>query len=904
MAAYEVNQKMTNLANAIREKTGKTDKLSLDAMTEEILSLSLSETIAHADIPSYVKNEALNVVNKVQPVLKDDSIVFMAMSDTHHYGEQADVDTYPDANGIQTNTSNLHSAMAAKILSYVLDFDFVAHLGDSTWGNGTTTSELLQAQITDSLMLLKEPHAGIPCFHAIGNHDTGIYYHNAMDTAGASGTYTESGDYLYNKYTALSESENTVIGGEANGGYCYRDFSSKKLRVFLLNTSEALIVNQNDGGTLGSQRIWFANALLDLNSKEDAADWGFIVLSHYPADYGNTMPLSELLKAYVEGGSITVSSEDGTSHIVDFASANMVKFIAQFHGHVHNFKAAKLNSYATGSGVEYDAWRICIPNGQYNRENYYTSLQVYPDIDFSEETNYSKTPNTSDDTSFVVNVINPSEEKIYSFCYGAGRDRTIGYGDVVYHNVTSVLSNLVISGVSNVETGKSFYATLTPDEHCVITSVVVTMNGEDITTSVYADGVINISSVTGDVVVTASAEIALACTNQIPISTDESGNYYNSIGYKSNTYVNNGVESSCAGVLLTGFIPVSNGDIIRLKNMSFTTGNGNHRIMFYDSEKNYIAFAAASSTWPFDEARLNANWDANGNCTDFTMNTGFSLSINESAVSLSNTSFIRICCADLSSDSILTVNEEIKYADEVENTWSIFNELTHALTDNHTATVNDGASYSANISAISGYVLNSVVITMNGVDITDSVYADGVITINKVTGNVVISVVAISDGSSSYINEIPISTSADGSIFGADYNGDGENDGYLAGYRLNSSGNQETYTGTYVTGFIPCTSNTTVYMKNVTFQSGVTTVPTSGNQRLAFYAADRSFIKYVSANEGNYVSANYNDTGDVWVSFTIGSSVNGTDISNVAYFRIAGSYIGEDSIISVGNEIT
>lgn len=26
---------------------------------------------------------------------------------------------------------------------------------------------------------------------------------------------------------------------------------------------------------------------------------------------------------------------------------------------------------ASGSPVQYDAWRMCIPNGQFNRENYY-----------------------------------------------------------------------------------------------------------------------------------------------------------------------------------------------------------------------------------------------------------------------------------------------------------------------------------------------------------------------------------------------------------------------------------------------------------------------------------------------------------------------------------------------------
>ena len=126
MAVFEVNKKMTSLANAIREKTGKAGKLSIDGMISEISSIGVDETIAHANIPDYVKTEALRVANEVQSVLTDDSIVFLSMSDSHHPGAQ--IETEP------TNTSNLHAAMAAKILSYVLNFDFIAHLGDSTWG--------------------------------------------------------------------------------------------------------------------------------------------------------------------------------------------------------------------------------------------------------------------------------------------------------------------------------------------------------------------------------------------------------------------------------------------------------------------------------------------------------------------------------------------------------------------------------------------------------------------------------------------------------------------------------------------------------------------------------------------------------------------------------------------------
>lgn len=38
-----INEKMTSIANAIREKTGKTDKLTLDDMAVEIASISAGD---------------------------------------------------------------------------------------------------------------------------------------------------------------------------------------------------------------------------------------------------------------------------------------------------------------------------------------------------------------------------------------------------------------------------------------------------------------------------------------------------------------------------------------------------------------------------------------------------------------------------------------------------------------------------------------------------------------------------------------------------------------------------------------------------------------------------------------------------------------------------------------------
>ena len=622
-----------------------------------VVTAIAKDLLAHADIPDYVKEATLALANKVSDVRTDESIVFLAMSDTHQYGDQQYSDTTADANGVQTNTSNLHAAMAAKILAYAMDFDFMAHLGDVAWGGSGTTSPLLQSQVDDMLGWLGEAHKGIPCFHAIGNHDTGIYYHEQMLEDGETGVYTETGEYLYKTLTALSASEDTVFGDSTNGGYCYRDFADKKLRVFLLNTSEKLVNAQKDQGTYGAQRVWFANALLDLNGKSDAADWSFIVLCHYPADYGATMPLSELLKAYVEGASFTITDPvssyyvgDGTSQTVDFSGNNSAKFIAQFHGHTHNFLVSKLYSYATGSGVQYDAWRVAIPNGQYNRENYYSTVGSYTDISFAQDTSYSKTANTAKDTSFVVNVINPSEEKIYSFCYGAGYDRVIGYAATVYYSVTSNLSNVTSSNTSvSVEENQSYSATLSVADGYEMQSVVVTMGGVDVTDEYVTENKIQIGTVTGDIVITAIATAVTSYTNQLPISTDAAGAVYNSTGYKADTYLSNGAEGTRTGVYCSGFIPIPGHCTLYFKNCGIQASQSNHRFAVYDANKTFITNGQSNTTQLVSLTGVTMEFDADGYMTKMVREDSYAR----------QGAYIRFCCGYLGADSVVTVNEPI-----------------------------------------------------------------------------------------------------------------------------------------------------------------------------------------------------------------------------------------------------
>lgn len=500
------------------------------------VDVSAADAIQHADIPDYVKSEALAVADKVKAVLKSDGIVFLAVSDFHHAGEQTD--------GWQTNINagNLHACMALKALAYILpEIDFACMLGDITFGSTATTEALLKSQIAEINGWLDEAYKGIPQFRTVGNHDTGEY----STLVGA--------DYLYSVIGKYCEG---AVYGSTVYGYCYRDFADKKLRVICLNTCEGETISGESASYICSpaQRLWFAQTLHDVGSKSDAASWSVLVLAHYPLDYGGTYPMSNIVKAYVEGGSTT---ENGTT--VNFSGHNAAKFVANIHGHTHCFRVDKLYSVENSVGTAYDAWKVAMPNACFYRNNASASATFWG-ITYGDPTAYDKTAGTAKDTAFTVNVLNPSDQALHSFCYGAGKDRKIGYAATVYRSVTATLSHVTSSNAAvSVEDGAAYTATLTAEGGYTLGAVTVKMGGVDITSTAYtaSTGVISIASVTGDVTITAAATKDVTYTNLVPTAVDSTGA---SAPYTDGKYLgSSGAPSDMSGFVTTGFIPFDGG---------------------------------------------------------------------------------------------------------------------------------------------------------------------------------------------------------------------------------------------------------------------------------------------------------------------------------------------------------
>lgn len=83
---------------------------------------------------------------------------------------------------------------------------------------------------------------------------------------------------------------------------------------------------------------------------------------------------------------------------------------------------------------------------------------------------------------------------------------------------------------------------------------------------------------------------------------------------------------------------------------------------------------------------------------------------------------------------------------------AIVNNLTNCTNSNSAISVDIGASYVGTITADEGYEMDSITVTMGGVDVTSSVVAGDVVTIASVSGTVSITAVAISTAESGLVH--------------------------------------------------------------------------------------------------------------------------------------------------------
>lgn len=149
-------------------------------------------------------------------------------------------------------------------------------------------------------------------------------------------------------------------------------------------------------------------------------------------------------------------------------------------------------------------------------------------------------------------------------------------------------------------------------------------------------------------------------TNQIPISTDESGGIYNGTGYKTGVRLNSsGEETEATSSITSGFIPFKPGDVLRVQGGRWT-GSGNSYIQLYNAEKKLILpinYGHMSDT-AYGKTEFSASDTSVEREMKYTM-TGVTIKPG-SGLDPADTKFVRISCSWTDGNTLIaTVNEEI-----------------------------------------------------------------------------------------------------------------------------------------------------------------------------------------------------------------------------------------------------
>ena len=177
---------------------------------------------------------------------------------------------------------------------------------------------------------------------------------------------------------------------------------------------------------------------------------------------------------------------------------------------------------------------------------------------------------------------------------------------------------------------------------------------------------------------------------------------------------------------------------------------------------------------------------------------------------------------------------------------SVSSKLTNCVNSNSATQVIEGESYSAQISANDGYELSSVIVAMGGMDVSASVVSGGTISIAEVTGDIVITAVAVETAAEpTYTN---LFAPAD-AVINKRYNSNGELvdlDGYVAAHIGD------------ISSYVPFTDGTKIYIKGASFQDDgkarIFTYKTSGTDTTGAYSVINCNSMTIT-DEGNGVES-------------------------------------------------
>lgn len=216
--------------------------------------------------------------------------------------------------------------------------------------------------------------------------------------------------------------------------------------------------------------------------------------------------------------------------------------------------------------------------------------------------------------------------------------------------------------------------------------------------------------------------------------------------------------------------------------------------------------------------------------------------------------------------------------------YTITNTLSNVTNSNASASIEQYQSYSATLSTSIGFAITAVTVTMGGVDITATAYADGTVSIPSVTGNIVITATATE------IVRENLLTMNDGKI----------------NKRFNATNTESGVNGFFVTDYFAYSGGGLRIVKGNTNIGSIGTTAEYGNCRIGLYDANKTFIKaaYMARNDASGYMGFIADGDDLVCANLAASAAFSTDWSAVKFIRMTLALNNAASAIGAVADVT
>lgn len=446
----------------------------------------------------------------------------------------------------------------------------------------------------------------LPNHHSVvGNHDDG----------NGEGEKRFNEQYVYGFLLAPEETPDIVRND--SGLYYYIDSPAEKTRYLYLDTGNL------DVNSLSTAQSNFIKSSL----KSTPSGWHIVVIAHiwFMPDYD----------AYYKPESGVTPDSMPIKGLSDTAKS-VCEILNNYNNRADEFESCNAKvEFCIGGHVHVDF----VGTTKYDTTNNGIPI-VIVETDSSHKRN-KLTNSESEGTNGSVNgiIANYNTRTLHVVRVGRGDSFTVDLDEPVLITNYTIVNNLTNVTSSSTETsviaGDMFTTTLTVSLG-EIQSVSVTMGGTDITSTAYNanTGVINITKVTGNIIITAIAE------EPVPTYT----NILDTVGYEVGRLNSTGsFKTDRTDRETTGFIEAPTGTTIYFKNVTTKGSDYGRQVAHYDDSKTFIS----GKSYIISDSASNATWYDDGSLKSFR-------------ITESNVRWVRFCLVDINEDSIISVGNPIE----------------------------------------------------------------------------------------------------------------------------------------------------------------------------------------------------------------------------------------------------